>query len=136
MFGVIPKQHFLLILFLSVATLGCGSSRKGEKTAEVSGTVNYLDGKPVQNGKITFENPEKGEVGGGDIKNGKFSFKAPVGDMVVRISSIEEYGKPDDTGVRPSRQLISSKFNTESTLKKTVKEGGPNNFTFKVAPAK
>lgn len=136
MFGIIPRLPLSLLLCLSVATLGCGPSTKKEKLADVSGTVSYLDGKPLKTGKISFENPTKGRVGGGVIKDGKFTLKAPVGEMVVRVTAIEEFGKPDSTGVRPSRQLISPKYNSNSVLKEIVTEGGPNNFKIKVGGAR
>lgn len=136
MFGEIPKKLLIPLWMLSVTALGCGSNHGKGNFAEVTGTVSYLDGKPLAKGAITFENPTKGHVASGEIKDGKFSLKAHVGEMIVRIRVQEEYGKPDVTGVRPIRELIASNYNVRSKLKETVKEGGLNNFQFKVGRKK
>jgi hypothetical protein len=59
-----------------VSTIGCGGGSGGVKKVTVTGSVTY-DGKPVENGLVTFTLAEAGLKGGsnaqGPVVNGKFS---------------------------------------------------------------
>jgi hypothetical protein len=65
--------------------------------APVSGTVTYK-GQPVAFGHITFLHT-KGPTAFGPIENGRYSFRAPVGDCKVAVSSVEKE-PPNDPKLR------------------------------------
>ena len=74
-----------------LALTGCGDST----TAEVSGTVK-LGGNPVKAGGITFTPVDgKTATAGGEIKDGRYSARVPVGLMKVSITVSEfDHFKP------------------------------------------
>src|SRR5436309_8338758 len=65
---------------------GCGSS-----AASVSGEVSY-DGKPVEDGYITFTPADgKGKDGGGPIKHGRYHVVGlPAGPKVVKVIGLKK----------------------------------------------
>src|SRR5947208_3988055 len=83
-----------LPLFLLL--LGCS---RGHPTAPISGTITYK-GQPVPFGKIVFMDTQ-GHTAFGPIKDGRYSFRAPVGDCKIGIESDEEK-LPEDTRQRKS----------------------------------
>jgi hypothetical protein len=110
-------------LFTALLALsGCDSN----SLAEVKGTVKY-DGKLIDKGSISFY-PVNKEIGtaGGEIKDGQYFVKVPVGPQKVTISWPKVVGKKKvyDTPDSPERllydQAIPAKYadmnNTELTL--------------------
>jgi hypothetical protein len=72
-----------------VTLTGCGDSR----TAEVHGTVK-VDGRLVKSGAIRFYPKDgKSPTEGGEIKDGHYSVRVPVGRMKVSISEPKGTGK-------------------------------------------
>jgi major membrane immunogen (membrane-anchored lipoprotein) len=117
-----------LFLLLSVLLIGCG---KGDDTVEVSGTVNY-EGKPLEKGSIQFSPVDgKTATSGGDIIDGKYSFKSYLGNMKVSISAPKVVGKkkvyetPDSPVMDVTDELLPKKFNEATELQYEVKPG-PN----------
>lgn len=118
-------------LALSLAALvGCGGG--GTKRASVGGTVSY-DGKPIDNGSITFVPDGGGDrpKAGGSIRDGKYSIGATEGGPVpgkykVEITWDKSAGKkldPDIQGGTNTRQVLPEKFNKATTLTAEVKSG-------------
>jgi hypothetical protein len=118
-------------LALSLAALvGCGGG--GTKRASVEGTVTY-DGKPIDNGSITFVPDGGGDrpKAGGSIKDGKYSIGAGEGGPVpgkykVEITWDKSVGKkldPDIQGGANTKQVLPDKFNKATTLTAEVKSG-------------
>lgn len=133
--ALLSRVSWLALIALSLTCLlGCGSGSQ-ERTSTVSGTVK-LNGEPLAAGTITFESPEDLKVGrasaAAEIKNGHYELKSTPGQKTVRISAPEEFGKPDETGTRNTRELLPAKYNANSTLKKNVTAEGPNQFDFEL----
>src|SRR5207244_8458367 len=100
-------------LLLASGLAGCGDG-----FAPVTGTVS-VDSTPVAKGTITFipvdgKSPDRG----GEINNGAYHVRAPVGEMKVKISM------PVDTGVR--KKLYDVKESKEIPL---MKEGLPEKYS-------
>jgi hypothetical protein len=104
---------------------GCDAS----KFAEVSGKVT-VDGKPVDAGSITFL-PLDGmtPTAGGEIKDGKYSVKVPIGQMKVTISVPKAIGKkklyatPDSPEGTLYAEALPLRYNEKSELTFEVKSG-------------
>jgi hypothetical protein len=72
---------FLTAVFLLV---GCDNNN----SAVVTGTVKF-DGKPIEKGSIGFYPvDDKSGTAGGEIKDGQYSVKVPVGLMKVNIGGV------------------------------------------------
>ena len=82
-------------LAVCLAFVGCG----GDNKAVVKGSVKF-EGKWIEKGSINF-NPidGKGTSEGGEIKDGQFSVRVPVGLMKVHIT-----GVPKVVGMRPAQE--------------------------------
>src|SRR4051794_30761101 len=105
-----------------IAFPGC-SNRAGPKTMRVWGEVSF-DGKPVQDGTITFEGANGSAPAQGQIKGGHFDTPAgsgPVAEKVylVKINALTKSGKTvknimDDTSptMDVMAETIPSMFNT------------------------
>jgi hypothetical protein len=104
---------------------GCDSS----KVADVSGTVT-IDGKSVESGSITFL-PVDGHspTAGGEIKDGKYNVRVPIGQMKVSISVPKEIGKkklyatPDSPEGTLYGEALPARFNEKTELTLEVKSG-------------
>lgn len=112
---------------------GCGDSTV-DKRAEVFGTV-QLDGKPVENGAISFV-PTEGNSGpsaGGAITDGAYRVSRaqgpPFGKVRVEFNGLRKTGKKvqgkfgggkteDEFG-----ELFPPKFNIESTVVRELQPG-------------
>src|SRR5438445_2970970 len=76
------------ILFIAILLAGCGDN----SMAEVKGTVKF-DGKPLEKGSIQFVPADgKSQPGAGDIKDGHYAAKAPVGACKVIITGYKSLG--------------------------------------------
>jgi len=115
----------------ALVAVGCD----GSKFADVSGTVT-VDGKPVETGSITFV-PADGlsSTAGGEIKDGKYSVKVPVGMMKVSISSPKAIGKkklyatPDSPEGTLYAEALPERYNEKTELTLDVKSGSnPKNW--------
>jgi hypothetical protein len=126
-----------------VALFGCTQST-GPKTMHVWGDVS-LDGKPVEDGAITFDSPEGLPPAQAPIKAGHYDLPAAAGPIAeksytVRFSALAKTGKtvPNVMGDgAPTMDLmvetIPTTFNLESTIKKTILlDPEKNRFDFKL----
>lgn len=118
----------LMALSFSITLLGCGGDG-GANTAEVSGTVKF-DGKEIAEGNIVFTPADgKGSPGGGMIKDGKYTAKAPVGKCKVSITAPKPTpaakAAPEDgpQAPPPPTELLPAKYNTATELTYEVKSG-------------
>ncbi len=123
---------------LAVALGLCGCGGGGPQKGEVSGAVAY-DGKPVEDGAITFIPADgKSPTAGAAIKGGKYAATVPVGNMKVSISASKVIGtkKLYDTPDSPVRQItaeaLPAKYNEKTELRYEVK-AGPNVKDFDLA---
>lgn len=116
-------------LFLAGITFlsGCG----GNQEAEVSGTV-HLDGKPLKEGFITFEEKDKSKKEAQvKIEDGKYSLKMLPGSKVVRINASRPTSKPDPVmGSAAKEEMIAMEFNKESNLTVEIKPGKNEGIDF------
>ena len=117
------------VAFLVTASLaaGCGA---GDAGAEVTGTVTY-DGKPVEEGGISFNSPD-GSVpsGGGVIKNGKYTAtRVPIGITKVSITAVKVVGQkkaydaPNSPMTPITEPLLPPKYNNATDLRYEVRSG-------------
>ncbi len=127
--------YVLLICVLGVLPLGCGGPSGPELPDRypVSGTVK-LDGQPLEQGWISFESTDDIAAGNSpsasEIKNGQYELQATVGKKKVVITSPQEFGEADDTGVKATRETIPPRYNTKSTLEVEVKADAENVSNF------
>jgi hypothetical protein len=114
---------------MTVGLLGCGgnSGVPLDETVPVQGKV-QLDGQPLPDGEIIFS------VDGKPpqiipIKGGAYNGKAMVGDNRVELAV---YKMEIDSMTNDEQKVntLPARFNTQTTLKAPVTEGGPNNFDF------
>lgn len=119
------------ICLFAIVGAGLVAGCTGVQQYDVSGTVTFKN-EPIREGTIVFESTNPNVVGGsGPIKDGKFNFKCPAGDMRVMIYATRESGKFDPAmGAAPREQYLPAKFNTESKLTAQVKSSGANEFDF------
>lgn len=119
------------------AMSGCDS---GQTRASVSGIVTF-DGQPLDNGTITFEPVDRttGQAGGASIEAGKFDLPAErglaPGEYKVSISANvgggpENGSAPPGEPARVPKQPIPAKYNTATTLTRSVKAGDDNVLQF------
>ena len=125
-----------ILLFLA----GCGSGR-----FPVAGEVTF-DGKPVEQGTISFEPADgKGPTTGGKILGGKYEFKgnaAPLpGKKAVRIFAARKTGRQVEVKrskpklmVDEIERYIPDSYNTKTTLSCEVADRGANQINFHLKP--
>lgn len=115
-------------LFAVFLLVGCSGARK----ATARGTVT-LDGTALDDGAITFIEPQTGAaIGGGAIRNGKFTVKLGPGRYTVRIVAsrpIPGSSVPDMGNVPQLASIIPERYNSKTTLTAEVPTGG-GEFTF------
>jgi hypothetical protein len=84
---------------LATLIAGCGPSDPLARYS-VSGKVTY-QGKPVEEGTITFEDPAAGQVNSAELgSGGSYSVELPAGDFKVSVSPplVETKAGPDTPG--------------------------------------
>jgi hypothetical protein len=127
-FGRVPS---CLLLCALLPLSGCDDAKIGE----VSGTVT-VDGSPMDAGSITFVPVDgKTSTAGGEIKNGHYSVKVPIGKMKVSISMPREsrkkklYNTPDSPVGTMYEEGLPAKYNGKTELELEVKSGrNPKNW--------
>lgn len=105
---------------------GCAD---GPPMGEVSGNVT-IDGKPVDKGAIKFE-PEDGKTptAGGEISEGFYLVRVPVGPMKVSISAPKVVGKkpiyntPNSPEMPITVEALPARYNEKTELRLDVKPG-------------
>jgi len=132
----------LCVASLSLAflmSLGCG----GSGMTKVDGAVT-LDGKPLEDGSISFEPADgKGPTAGGTIEAGEYAIEVPPGSKIVRITATKVVGqkpmykgRPDSPMMEIRKDIIPPEYNTKSTLTLNVESSPtPGNFDLKSASA-
>lgn len=121
------RQGFQLLVLLSAAVVcGCG----GDSQPTVSGKVT-LDGKPLENGAISFV-PADGATAtaGGIITNGEYTVEVPAGAKKVEITAAKVVGQrpayegnPNSPMIDITESIIPERYNTKSELTREVKAG-------------
>jgi len=112
-------------VFLLAMILVVGGAK--EEIGELSGTITY-DGKPVENGAITFF-PSSGPSAGSVIKDGQYSTKVTLGKTKVVISGSKVVGEkkvyntPNSPVMPVTAEMLPAKYNTESELRHEVQPG-------------
>jgi hypothetical protein len=105
--------------------LGC--SRKEHSTAPVSGTVTYKN-QPVYSGTITFIDVQ-GHAGWGDIHDGQYALRAPLGECRVAISSRETEPAEDP---KHRKQARPGMLLGKSSIPEKYENPERSHLTFKV----
>ncbi|WP_417848442.1 carboxypeptidase-like regulatory domain-containing protein [Thalassoglobus sp.] len=133
------KIECVTVCFLTtILFVGCGSKNPLNRQS-VSGTVT-LNGQPVESGSIEFQ-PQgaKGTMSGAVIADGKYSIATaqglPPGNYTVRIYSADETAEREEVPGESNKlavEKIPAKYNTESTLTKSVEAGKDNVFDFEI----
>jgi hypothetical protein len=125
---------------------GC-SELTGPKTMRVWGDVSF-DGKPVDNGSITFESTDGSAPAQGQITAGHYEIpieSGPVAEKsyLVRINAMAKTGKTIKNIMGDGAptmdvmvETIPTMFNVNSTMKKTISsEADKNHLDFKLMPS-
>ena len=137
------RVAFFCLAAALIAPPGC-SDMAGPKTMRAWGDVSF-EGKPIQDGTITFEGTDGAAPAQGPIKDGRYDIPAPSGpvaekEYVVRINALTKSGKTVKNIMDESSptmdvmtDTIPAVFNVQSTMKKTISsDSSKNQFTFKL----
>ncbi|MEW4562306.1 hypothetical protein AB1K70_07260 [Bremerella sp. JC770] len=114
-------MRMYLLLFLSILSLGCGSSN-GVQLGTVVGTVHYLD-EPIPDGKIIFEvpgsRPAVGQIVHGeivDVTTYEVGDGVPVGEAKIAIFGFDPKNDGDQGYMDMNRKsIIPTHYNNPST---------------------
>jgi hypothetical protein len=133
-----------LIAALALMVLPGCSQPAGPKTMRVWGDVSF-DGKPVEEGSVTFESADGSPPAQALIKAGHYDLSAESGPVaeksyVVKINAMAKTGKtvPNVMGDGAATmdilvETIPPVFNALSTIKKTISaDPEKNRFDFKL----
>ncbi|WP_165069689.1 hypothetical protein [Paludisphaera rhizosphaerae] len=134
------------LLAALVALVGC-SEPTGPRTMRVWGDVS-LDGKPVEQGTITFDSIDGSAPAQAEIKDGRYDLPAasgPVSEKTykIRINAPVKTGKTVPN-VMPTggptmdvlAESIPEKFHAKSSIQKTISpDASKNEFSFKLTKA-
>ncbi len=88
--------RLVLLLLTSLLAIGCNSGDKNPRY-KVTGKVTY-QGQPVEEGMITFENPEAGQANSSPLgSGGNYSLDLPAGAYKVSVAppQVEAKGTGD-----------------------------------------
>ncbi|MES2788472.1 MAG: hypothetical protein V4719_02550 [Planctomycetota bacterium] len=136
----VPATRCILTALLAGATLvssGCGDGRAPVyKTGRVSGAIR-LDGKPLENVMVTFEDPTRGHGASTVVDSGNYRFETPliIGDYTITIQASPP--PPSAMASQPPASAIAQTIPTKyqkvagSGLKAKVTEG-TNKFDFEL----
>jgi len=135
-----------IVVALLTATVGCSESRDDLPREAVSGSVT-LDGELLPRGMIQFRpagaGPASGyAVGGGStIEDGQFSIPRGLGltpgqyKVSINASTDRREARTKGRVVQKSglaKELIPSKYNSETELVAEVEKGGASNLKFEL----
>jgi hypothetical protein len=98
----------------------------------VSGTVT-MDGKPLDDGLVSFKTVQTGDIETLNIKAGQFQGNVKEGDRRIEIYTFR-IDKGDFGGMpREFKQnIVPPRYSSESTLVAKVTSEGPNQFAFEI----
>ena len=128
------KSTRYIIIVSGMALLGCGSS---DGRVGVAGAVT-LDGKPLDNGVITFlSRGERPSSGGAAILAGKYEIPAEHGLLPGKYQVAIDAADPGDAQARPDHpgmaipvSKIPLRYNGETELMAEISADGENQFDF------
>ncbi len=130
-FGRISLNRTIFVgLLACFATLSCFTGCGPESNvATISGSIS-IDGKPTDSGSISFI-PVNGEgpTAGSEIKQGKYTSQAAIGECKVEIRVSKVVGKkklydtPDSPVQDLMEEILPAKFNEATELRVEVKRG-------------
>ncbi|MFO0950537.1 MAG: hypothetical protein U0835_05170 [Isosphaeraceae bacterium] len=134
------------VLALAALAPGCGSEPADFPREPVAGTIT-LDGRPLDEGLITFTPTDKPEpVVSAVVTDGAFTLGRPDGPAPgphrVEVWSQKPTGKtvrdPDRAGekVAEVRSVVPEHYNVNTTLTAEVKPGADNRFEFGLSSAR
>ncbi|GAA4427491.1 hypothetical protein [Bremerella cremea] len=117
-------SKFLLLASALLLIVGCGPA--GPHMVTVTGNVTR-DGKPVQGGSISFENPATGYASRSDVGNGTYQVSIPTGEYQVAVepSMVEVASKnPNSPPMKKYDNSIPAKYHSVRTseLKASVSD--------------
>jgi hypothetical protein len=124
----IQRQTLLggLLALAIVAAAGCSG---GPVLGTVTGSVT-VDGKPAEKGAVTFIPADgKSPTAGGEIKEGKYTARVPVGTakVEVRVPKVVGRKKIYDTPDSPIQDVLAevlpARYNDNTELTFDVKTG-------------
>lgn len=121
------RQILLAVGLLIPMIIGCAAKKdEGPARHAVSGTVT-LDGKPLAEGRISFDSPEDASQGipptSGEIKDGHYLVSTTPGTKTVRISHRVQSGQDEITKEPIMKESIPAKYNKNSDLETTITDG-------------
>ncbi len=115
----------LTLTALCFVTLGSGCSDSGPRSCRISGEVT-IDGVPVQEGAISFDIVDLGDVpSGAMIINGRYEAQLAPGRKIVRISASNPDPSLGPDEVAPD--IVPEKYKNEP-LEIDVQTSGTHHF--------
>ena len=118
-----------LLVAIVLAASGC----MADGLAEVSGKIT-VNGQPLNDGEIILESiDKKSSQAGAKISEGTFTIRTTPGSKIVRILSSRQTSKPDPVmGSAARESALGPEYNTNSTLRATIKRGKQTGLDFEV----
>ena len=117
---------FLSSITIFACFVGCGPE---SNVAKISGTIS-IDGKPTQKGAISFTPVSgKGPTAGTEIKDGKYTSEAAIGECKVEVRVPKVVGKkklydtPDSPEQELMEEVLPAKYNEVTELRVDIKKG-------------
>ena len=117
---------FLSSIAIFACFVGCGPE---SNVGTISGTVT-IDGKQSATGSISFIPANgQGPTAGSEIKDGKFTSQAALGEckVEVRVSKVvgktKLYPEPDSPTMDISEEVLPAKYNEATELRVEIKKG-------------
>jgi hypothetical protein len=128
----VPTRRLVLIPFLLLAAVGCGSGKYGSVTGKVT-----LDGQPLAGATVQFQPVQPGSPsfavtdssGNYELIFSRDIEGAEVGEHVVSITTAQSADPDADPPQAEVPEKVPEKYNVKSELKETV-ERGSNTFDF------
>ena len=124
----------LVLVGATLLLSGCEPSIP--KTYEVKGKVTF-DGKPLNEGTITFELNDGRAPATLQIKNGSYEGQSRAGNSIVRITADKMMPATNSMSAEPTTEkkmvpvnYLPERYNHASELRAVVKPEGPNEFSF------
>jgi len=130
------RTLFFLLPTALLLLAGCG----GDGRIEIGGGVTF-DGKPIDNGTISFVPVDGGgPTAGGLIQGGRYSLRVAAGKKRVEIQGYKEVGRgrviewdPSSPVVAKTAPFVPAQYNTASTLTYEV-QGNTGKADFALRP--
>lgn len=125
MFQMTLTRLLLTLAALCLLTVGFGCRDTGPRSCRIYGEVT-IDGVPVQEGAISFDIVDPGDLpGGAMIINGRYEAQLSPGRKIVRISASNPDPSlgPDET----APDIVPEKYQDEP-LEIDVQTSGVHNF--------